>query len=176
MEISGGLFVLPLILPARPRPVQQQRENAVQKSGRRIDRGDVLIERKIARPELDRLIGRGEQQVGQSVQRALRLRPARRRNAVERIVQARRLVHIRQPFEQLRHGLQLIGRPWLARRTPWRCGIRAAPGAPPRCCSATGSSGTGARSHPGPRDSPPAPCAPGRQIRGAALARSSSLK
>ncbi len=41
--------------------VEEQRQDTVEKSGLVVHRGDVAIERKIARAELDGLLGRAEQ-------------------------------------------------------------------------------------------------------------------
>ena len=99
VEVGAGLLVLRLILAARPRPVQQERQDAIQESGRRVYRGDVLIKGEIAGAELNRLVGRGEQQVRQPVQRALGMRTTRGRNAVECVVEAGGLVDVGQPLE-----------------------------------------------------------------------------
>jgi len=56
MEVSGSGAVFLFVLIPRRGGVQDQRQNAVEKPGRRIGGGDVFVKREIARAEADGFI------------------------------------------------------------------------------------------------------------------------
>jgi hypothetical protein len=86
-------------------------QHSVQESREVVYRRDISVERKVARSERDGLLGRAEQQLDQSRQRALSVDGRRAGQAVERIVVPGGFVGIVRLPEQLGKSEQLLGPP-----------------------------------------------------------------
>ena len=153
-EVRRGALLLHGRAIRRIRVIQQQRKHAVKKSGMRVHRRHVAIQRQIARPEMHRLLRRVEDHSRQRPQRVLRHGIVPPRQAVERVVIPRGFVVIVRRFEQPPQRQQFIGGPRRLPRVPFAGGIPPARAPPRPDCSAAASSKTIAPRLPDPSDSP----------------------